>query len=119
MFSINQKYTDALMMLDKTSWPGVDLDSPDAEQVVDALSDYAYANLEAGIRWDAYKSVTRITHPNPKEREIEKVRLHKLVVQCDRQTREKLEVLHSLIGDEDDEKHWMDAFRGQYDKLLE
>ena len=119
MFSIHKKYTDALTMLEKTSWPGVDLNSPDAEQVVDALSEYAYANLETSIRWDAYKSVTRITHPNPKEREVEKVRLHKLVVKCDRQTREKLEVLRSLVGEEDEEKEWMEAFYGQYDKLLE
>jgi hypothetical protein len=117
MVSIGQKYTDALTMLERTSWPGVNPESP-AE--VEALSEYAYAVLECDLRRDAYKSVTRNTHPNPKERQDEKVRLNKRIVECDRKRREKLEVLRSLVGDEDeDDEDWMMAFRAQYDKLLE
>lgn len=115
MVSIVQKYTDALMMLERASWPGV---SPDAEETVEALSEYAYAVLECDLRRDAYKSVTGNTHPNPKERQDEKVRLNKRIVECDRKCREKLEVLRLLVGDED-EDDWMMAFRAQYDQLLE
>ena len=117
MVSIGQKYTDALTMLERTSWPGVNPESP-AE--VEALSEYAYAILECDLRRDAYKSVNRNTHPNPKERQDEKVRLNKRIVECDRKRREKLEVLRSLVGDEDeDDEDWMMAFRAQYDQLLE
>jgi len=116
MVSIVQKYTDALMMLEKTSWPGVDPENPDT---VEALSEYAYANLECDLRRDAYKSVTRNTHPNPKERQDEKVRLNKRIVECDRKRQEKLEALRLLVGDEDDDENWMEAFRAQYDQLIE
>ncbi len=113
--SIEQKYTDALVMLGKTSWPGVVLDPV----VVDALSEYAYAILERDLREDVYKSVNRTTHPNPKDREAEKVRLYKFIVQCDRKCKEKLETLRELVGHEDEEEDWMEALRGQYDQLLE
>jgi len=116
MVSIVQKYTDALMMLEKTSWPGVYPENPDT---VEALSEYAYAILECDLRRDAYKSVTRNTHPNPKERQDEKVRLNKRIVECDRKRREKLEALRSLVGVEEDDEDWMMAFRAQYDQLLE
>jgi hypothetical protein len=117
MVSIAQKYTDALTMLEKTSWPGVDPENPAA---VEALSEYAYAILEGDLRRDAYKSVTRATHPNPKERQDEKVRLNKRIVECDRKRREKLEALRLLVGDEDeDDEDWYIEFRAQYDQLLE
>jgi hypothetical protein len=115
--TIAQKYTDALTMLERTSWPGVELDNP---QAVEALSEYAYAILEGDLRRDAYKSVNRNTHPNPKDRQDEKVRLYKRVVECDRKRREKLDALRSLVGDEDeDDEDWYIAFRAQYDQLLE
>jgi hypothetical protein len=115
--TIAQKYTDALIMLERTSWPGVDMDDTEA---VEALSDYAYAILEGDLRRDAYKNVNRATHPNPKDRHDEKVRLYKCIVECDRKRQEKLDLLRSLVGDEDDDdEDWYIAFRAQYEKLLE
>jgi len=114
--TIAQKYTDALMMLEKTSWPGVDLDHPEA---IEALSEYAYAILEGDLRRDAYKSITRATHPIPKDRGTEKVRLYKLIVECDRKRQEKLELLRALVGHEDEDEDWMEVFRDQVNKLVE
>lgn len=114
---MEQKYTDALFMLETTSWPGVDLDSPNAEQVIHALTEYAYAKVEVDSRQAAYKSITRKTHPIPRERAAEQVRLYTFVVECERTCREKLKVLHELMGHEDED--WMEAFRSQYNSLLE
>lgn len=113
---MEQKYTDALMMLERTSWPGVDLGNPAA---VEALSEYAYAILEGDLRRDAYKSITRITHPSPKDRGTEKVRLYKLIVECDRKRQEKLDLLRLLVGHEDEDADWMEVFRDQVNKLVE
>ena len=117
--SLEQKYTDALVMLERTSWPGVDLDSPNAEQVIHALTEYAYAKLEEDIRQDAYKSITRKTHPVPRERADEQVRLYTFVVECERKCREKLGELRELVGQEEEDEDWMEAFRSQYNSLLE
>lgn len=114
--SMEQKYTDALLMLEKTSWPGVNLEHP---ETVEALSEYAYAILEGDLRRDAYKSITRATHPIPKDRGTEKVRLYKLIVECDRKRQEKLELLRALVGHEDEDEDWMEVFRDQVNKLVE
>jgi len=115
--SLEQQYTEALMMLERASWPGVDLDSPDAEQVIHALTEYAYAKLEEDIRRDAYNSISRKTHPVPRERATEQIRLYSFVVECERKSREKLGKLHELVGQEEEDD--MAELHQQYSELFE
>ena len=97
--SVLKMYTDALTMLNKTSWPGVEerLNGPDGEQVVEALMDYASATMAADVMRDEYSRVTRITHPKAKERDHEQYRLNTLRIKYEHESRDKLVALRVLL----------------------
>ena len=81
---LQYRLTDALSMLDKTEWPCVEirLNDPDADQVLEALMDYACAVLAADIMRDM------------------EPRWAPRLVKCEKDVVDTLAALRLLVGEE-------------------